>query len=162
MKFTLLSRQGDRLPIPIGITDDLYELTYFLENHPVYRSCVGVLTLPDLSLDDLPRFENGGIKGYAIPKQLRGYELAVYIHKAQQGRPQNSNLNRRGRKKAPNWTRETRPTKQRKIEDDKLREASALRERGCSWSMVGKKLGLKAESIRSALRTRPPEKVTLP
>jgi len=162
MKLNLLSRQGDPLPIPNGITEDLHELIYFLEKHPLYGSCVGVLTPPDAGINDLPRFENGEIKGYAIPKQLRGYELAVYILKAQKPRPQNFNLNNNGRKKAPNWTSETRPTKKRKIDERSLQEAARLRGLGCSWATVGKKLDLNVQSIRSALRTRQPEETTLP
>jgi hypothetical protein len=162
MNFTLLSRMGDELPIPVAFTNNLDDLDYFIKNHPVYQSCVGVLTRPGLDLNNLPRFaKTGEIKGYAIPKQLRGHQLAVYIYNLQKGRPQNANLKRTGLRKAPNWSAETRPNKPRKISDEVIERSLELRAQGVMWREIARITKTNFEGIRSAIKKRRPKETVL-
>jgi hypothetical protein len=155
MNFTLLSRTGYELPIPVAFATNLDDLDYYLENHAVYQSCVGVLTRPGLDLNNLPRFaKTGEIKAYAIPKQLRGRQLSIYIHNLQKGRPQNANLKRTGLRKAPNWTAQTRPNKPRTIADEVVERALELRAKDVIWREIARITKTNLEGIRSAIRKR--------
>ena len=50
------------------------------------------------------------------------------------------------------FTKDNRPIKPRKIFQDHLDRARELRAQGCSWRLVGDRLGLNASSIRTAFR----------
>ena len=163
MTFTLLSRMGDELPIPVSVTDNIDELIYYLENHNVYRSCVGIITPQGLDLNNLPRHtKTGEIKDYATPKQLRAHELAVYLYDTRKGRPQNANLNSKGRKKAPNWTSTSRPNKPRRISDESVEIAHKLRAEKVKWKEIARVTKTSLEGIRSAVNTRGLKEMALP
>jgi hypothetical protein len=96
------------------------------------------------------------IKSYDRPIRYSNQELLDLLEPyKQRGRDrkkrkihQNSLNNLR---KAPNWAADSRPSKPKRITEEIIKQAIALKQTGMSWRKIGDKLETNFQSIRTAI-----------
>jgi hypothetical protein len=153
MKFKLLSRHGDEIPVPLSICESVEIVRRFLDFHPSYIGCVGVLYPRGENVYQPSRHTSSGrVKANVYCHILRGQRLCEYLFRLANPRKRTRNVS--GLQPAARWTAQTRPTKPRVISDEQITLALSHRKKGQSWKVVSTKLGVKVSSLRSAIRAR--------
>lgn len=122
--------------------------------------CVGVLSnYKDVFKADFKRRkDNGEILLSDLPQRLDTEALLAYLEQLAerlQKKRKCPNIHPNSLanlKQSARFTSENRPNKPRIVQDEQVKKAHELREKGLSWKSIGDLLGLNVSTIRSAVR----------